>query len=405
MVNSKQRGRAPWWMYVTAAVFLLTLLFNARQEAVGPAMIGWTPSWPTLKVARVVPGGLMDKAGMRAGDLPEAADGKPLTGMPDWFVARAHFERDRPIEIQVRRGEQHLGLRTVISAPGFRAWPRMYYLNVIGLYLARVVLLILAIVVAFSRPQQRTARLAAMMLAVGAVADGYPTEGWAAALRHFPAVLAMPICLASISCLLAATIWLQFCASFPRPWLSQRKQWALALVPVAFFGPLIVASAVAMIYSPASLARPWPAVLSAGAVRFIQSTAGVTPLLFLSVLPFYGPLLHARLLELWLAFSILYFSTGFLMLTANYLRLKDSRQKQRTGALCIAFTLFGLIVLHNVFIRNWPGWFHSAPPPLFSGVTFAAEAVVFLIVPLTLAWCVMAEPGGGSYEGEIIAPT
>jgi hypothetical protein len=345
----------------------------------------------------------METAGMRAGDVLEAVNGLPLTGMPDWFVARAHFERERPLEIQVRRGEQHLLLHAVITAPDFRTWTKTYSLSVFALYLVRFVLLFLAILVAFTRPQQLTARLAAMMLAIGAVAEGYPIEGWAAALRHLPVVLAIPICLASVSCLLAAMIWLPFCANFPRPKLSQRRQWILALVPVVVFGPLIVASAWAMIYSPSALAKPWPAMLSAGAVRLIPTTAGVTPLLFLNVLPFYSPLLHARIVELWLGVTILYFSSGFLMLARNYRRVDDPQQKRRTGALCIAFTLLGLIILHNFLFRNWTGWFHTAPSPLFPAVSFAAEGILLLIVPLTLAWCVMADPGAGDQEARSTA--
>jgi len=82
-----------WWVYVGTIAFVLTLLFNARQEAYGPANAGWTPSWPSMKVADVTPGGPMGKAGVRAGDVLEGAGGQPLAGMPDWFVARAHFER------------------------------------------------------------------------------------------------------------------------------------------------------------------------------------------------------------------------------------------------------------------------------------------------------------------------
>jgi len=58
-------------VYVAAIVFALTLLFKAGQEAYGPASTGWTPSWPSMKVAGVTPGGPMDKAGVRAGDVVE----------------------------------------------------------------------------------------------------------------------------------------------------------------------------------------------------------------------------------------------------------------------------------------------------------------------------------------------
>ena len=59
----------------------------------------------------------MDKAGVQKGDFLAAADGYPLNGAANSFLARAHFERGRPIELHVRRGEQRLALKLVIAAP------------------------------------------------------------------------------------------------------------------------------------------------------------------------------------------------------------------------------------------------------------------------------------------------
>lgn len=177
----------------------------------------------------------MDKAGIQAGDVLEAANGYPLNGAPNWFLARAHFERNRPIELQVRRGEQHLALKLVTAEPVWRTWKGSQYLPAIALQLARSALLLLAIIVGFSRPQQLSARLAALMFAIGAVAEGYPSAGWAAALRHLPAVLAIPIGLATASCVLASVVWLAFFASFPRPWLSRRLRCVLGDRPRSAF--------------------------------------------------------------------------------------------------------------------------------------------------------------------------
>ena len=390
--------RAPWWMYLIAVVYVLTFLFNARQEASGPANAGWVPSWPTLKVAGIVPGAPIEKAGLRAGDVLEAVDGQPLYGMPDWFVARAHFERDLPIELQIRRGEKHLALQFVIVAPAWRAWNRVRYLGVIAFYFVRFILLLLAIALGFSRPEQLTARLAALMFAVGAVAEGYPSSGWAAALRNLPAVLAIPICLATASCLLAPIVWLAFFANFPRPLLAQRWRWALVLVPLVLFGLPIIASAIAMIYAPSILARPWPLVLLAAPVRLIQDMAGVSPLLFLNVLPLYQPVMQVRLLELWLAVTVLYFAASFVMLAANYRRTNDLQERRRVGALCFALVIFGAIIVHNFFTRNWTNWFGSAPPVLFSGAASVVETLLFPLVPLTLVYCVLTEGRRGQHS-------
>ena len=74
------KSGARWWMYVVAVVFILTFMFNARQEFWGPANGGWVPESSLFKVARVLPGGPMDKAGIQSGDVLEAADGYPLNG-------------------------------------------------------------------------------------------------------------------------------------------------------------------------------------------------------------------------------------------------------------------------------------------------------------------------------------
>src|SRR6266853_3222213 len=305
--------RASWWMYVVAAVYALTFLFNTRQEFWGPASEGWVLSG-AFKAGSVVPGGPMDMAGLRPGDVLETVGGQPLNGAPNWFLARAHFERGHPVEVQVRRGEQHLALTLVITAPVWRAWNRTDYLPAVALYVARFVLLLLAILVGFSRPQQLSAHLAALMFAIGAVAEGYPSSGWAAALRHLPAVVAVPIGLATASCLLAPIVWLAFFASFPLPRLSQRSRWVLVIVPLMLFGVPLMASVIAMIYTPSALARPWPVVLSLAPVRLIQDIAGVTPLLFLNKFPMYQPIAQVRLLEVWLAVTLIYFVVGFLFL-------------------------------------------------------------------------------------------
>jgi hypothetical protein len=256
---------------------------------------------------------------------------------------------------------------------------------------------LLAIFVGFSRSERFCARLVALMFAVGAVAEGYPSPGWAAALHHLPAVLAIPICLATTSCLLASLLWLPFFATFRRPWFSQRVRRALVLVPGVIFGIPIIASAIAMIYAPSVLARPWPQLLSAAPVRLVQDIAGVSPLLFLNVLPAYHPIVQGALLELWLTVNVFYFAAGFLMLTGSYRLLEDPNEWRRVGALWLAVVIFGVVVVHNVFTRNWSSWFASPRPALLSSTASLGIDVLFLFVPLTLAYYVLTED---RHEGE-----
>ena len=124
-------------MFVIAAVFLLTFLFNARQEALAPANTGWTPSWPLSRVADVIPGKPMKQAGVRPGDGLEAANGLPITGMPDWFLARAHFERGILIPLRIQRDKQDLSMQLVITTSAWRTWTSAHLVAEVVFYCAR----------------------------------------------------------------------------------------------------------------------------------------------------------------------------------------------------------------------------------------------------------------------------
>jgi hypothetical protein len=139
------------------------------------------------------------------------------------------------------------------------------------------------------------------------------------------------------------------------------------------------------------LARPWPLVLAAAPVRWLQDAVGVTPLLFLNALPLYQPTTQAWFLETWLAITIVYFAAGFWILVASYRRLGDPHLRRRVGALLLALAGFAPIIVHNIFVRNWHSWFGTTPPAFFSWAGFVGEAFVFLCIPLTLVHCVLAD--------------
>ncbi len=88
---------------------------------------------------------------------------------------------------------------------------------------------------------------------------------------------------------------------------------------------------------------------------------------------------------------ILYFAAGGMMLVANYRQLEDPQARRRVGTLYLALLVFAVVIAHNVFVRNWTSWFGSAPPAFFAGDGLVAEVLLFLSVPLSLAYCVLTE--------------
>jgi hypothetical protein len=384
--------RAPSWMYVVAALYVLAFFFNTRQEFLGPAPAGWTLELPSLNVLNISSSSPVQQAGARVDDVLESVNGQPLRTMPDWFLARAHFERNLPVMVQIRRGDQHLCLHFIISAPAWSTWNTSHSLAVMVFYFARFALLLLAIAIAFTHPQQRSARLLALMFAIGAVAEGYPSSGWAASLHHLSMLFAIPIYLAVASCLLSPLVLLFFVGSFPRPRHWPKWQLAVVLLPAAILAISILQSGIVMIYTPTLLARHWSVVLSATPLRAIQTTAGVTPLLFLSMFPLNQVLTQSALLELWIVFSILCFASTLLVLCATYLQLDDTRERRQVRAISLCLLLFSVIVAHNLLARNWTLWFGTALPAMFSAPSFLIEDILFLVVPLTLAYSVV-KPG------------
>jgi hypothetical protein len=377
---------ARWWVGALACVYLATLCFNWWNDAFGPAASGVQPAWPTLEVARVAPGSAMDIAGVRPGDVIVAVDGRTVASQADWFIVRANFERDRSTPIQIRRGDRHLSSSFTITTPNWRRWT----LGGIVFDIGRVVVLAIALLVAFVRPRQWSARLLGLFLGMVAVAEGFPSAGWAAALRHLPLVVSIPIALASASWLLLPVVWLWFCAGVSGRIVALRWVFVGVLAPVIVFFPLITTSAIALISAVPALAIPWP-LLDSPEARFFLSTFGVVPQLFLTTWPFYRPLLHIRLMEMWLAVTVALLSTGFALLVVNTRRIRDETARQRMHALLVVLAIAWTVILHNILVRNWGNLFGATPSALFISASFAAEGIVFALLSGMVAYTVLRD--------------
>jgi len=373
-------------MYLLASIYVLTLAFNARQEAFGPddsglRYTGQLPDHRPLEVEGVVPGSPLEQGGGRAGDVIETVAGRAVLGQTDWLLARAHFERNQPTDIQVRRGDEHLNLSFTITKPNWTTWNR----GVVAFQVARALVLFLALVLAFKRPYELSVRLAALIFAMISVAEAFPSSGWAAALRHLPAILSLPIALATVSWLLIIVPWFSLCMVFPRPLFARRWPWALVLTPAAIFLPLMVLSAVAVIYRPAALAMPTP-FLDTGEIRFIQRIWGVIPSLFINPWPFYLPSRQVSLLELWVAISISVWVAGYVILVVASFRVREQPERRRLRMLATGLVMVWIVGVHNVFVRSWGAVLGERAPALLSATGLVAEAIVFSFVVLMLVY-------------------
>ena len=338
------RPRAPWWTWLLAIVFVVTLAFNARQEALGPASAGLIPAWPSLTVTRVVPGSAAAHAGVHVDDVVLAVEERPVVSEIDWFVARANFERGRATPIRLRRGDRDVTLTFTITTPNWRSWPE----GVIAFQVTRVLTFLLAVVLAFTPATTLTMRLAATIFAFISVAEGFPSAGWLAALRHLPTGSAIPIALASASWLVLPVVWVCLCTALVGEPVRRSRLCLVALASLAAWLPLMFASAVRLVYAPTWMAPP--SFPDSRASQLLRSAVGVTPELFLG---------STTLAVVWAAASAMLIASGLVVIRRRRLPVAVA-----LGALAIG--------AHNVLVRN--GW--------IDGRGFVAEAIVFVLLAL-----------------------
>jgi hypothetical protein len=334
--------RVPWWMYLVAAIYILTIGFNARQEFWGPASTGWAPSWPATRVVGVTPGRPMERAGLQAGDVLIAANRQPLTGMPDWFVVPAHFEVHQPIDLRIQRGGQARGAPRPPCCPDAgtrccRGRISLFRLGGRASSLAR---------------RARDSHLSGHRLLPAGIDD------MAGLLCRFRPAVAFATLATGSGAHAGANL------GSPDRMLNNR----LDLLS-------------------RDVGKPWPQVFSAAPVGLIQDTAGVAPLLFFAALPGYRPGIQVGLLDVWLGLTILNFLAGALILAAAWLRTEHPHERRRLGALCFAVVVFGAVVAHNVFERNWVSWFGTPLPILLSKPVSVIVEFLFLHSLLVLIHC------------------
>jgi hypothetical protein len=396
MATLAHRSGLRWWMYVIASVYLLTLGFNAWVEFFAAANPGLqytvtesSTAWPSFEIESVEPGSPLEHAGARAGDVIESIDQHRIVGQTDWFVARSSLEPDRPTAMQVRRGAERLHLTFTITK---RNW-QTFGAGTVAFQSTRGLILLVALVIAFRRPEQVSALLGAWLFAMIAVAEGFPPSGWTAALRHWPPFLSIPIMLASVSWLLITVPWLSLSLLFPRPRVASRSIWVVVLAPLAIFAPLIITSAVALIYEPRWLAMPLPfldaQMTLTQLTRNLRGVWGMTPTLFINPWPWYEPARQAKLLDLWTAVTLLFLTAGYVNFVVASVRERDGVERRRLRVVVFALAMFLVIGADNVLLRNWPGIFGTTTPALFWTMGLVFEIAGFLLSATVLAYSLL----------------
>ncbi len=234
--------RAPWWMYVMAASFLVYFGLIIYCGFLGPEDLGVQPDFNRgLVILRaVLPNSPAARAGLQPGDIVVAAEGQAIHNRMDWMAVGANMEVGR-YRLQIERGGVRLEAVVRLQRPSSDAKRLTVALIASG---ARLITLILALVIGFRRPKDPVALVGALFLATVAIAAYGLPHGLASTWRHVPVPLAGLLWIPFISQPAVGALLFTFFAVVPRPLFRARWAWVLIWTPQLIFLPLSISYAI-----------------------------------------------------------------------------------------------------------------------------------------------------------------
>ena len=344
------RPRAPWWIHLCAASFLgyfgLVMFSNFYPPAGVGVRIGTTRT-DGLIVASVIADLEADRAGVQPGDRLVAINGRRLHNSRQFAAFNASLSvGEERTWLFDRSGRQF----SVTLAPYRRQFfPLLSFLPVI---VGLLVSLVFSFVVVYSRPDDRVARLGALLLASMACASApfWPT-GLAGTWRHLPVLagaLLWPACLSTVS---VGPIMFSLFAVFPRSVIRRSWIWIAALMPAA------VVTAWAGYYLTLVVYKPE------------RSFDLYQPAWFLIVGPLSVPA---------------YFAAGIAMLVWNYRRLADLNERRRVRVLLLGIAAAGVGLLYVAVVVVITELGFRSGRSVIAGLLFVA-------LPCSFAYAIVAQ--------------
>jgi tRNA A-37 threonylcarbamoyl transferase component Bud32 len=342
-------------LYVAAASFCGYLALNMYLEFHGPETLD--DMLPVISEGRMVllevsPGSPGARAGLKAGDRVLAVEGQAIHSGRDWIGVRGNFEVGSPQRWEIERGDKRL---QVVVTLGRRAWSRqgrLIQLAYAAQYTYWFVALVLALVIAFSRPHDSTALLGAWLFAsttTGGLAAHY---GFTAAWRHAPALPQALLWIPAMSTALRAPLCLTFFALFPRKLF--RSPWPLRLVWLVGIGAALpqILFVYRMVYTP-------------------EHTSGTSQIVNYAT-------------EILLNLSVV---GGLIALAVNYRRLDDRNERRRVRVLVLGTVVAALeYLLVGIMQELFPGFAST----FFSTPAFTVGYyIALLLIPISFAYALL----------------
>ena len=341
------------WLAAVAGVFLayaglITYCDFVKPEAPG---VDIEPVAGRMVVSRVAPDSPSARAGVEAGDVLVAVNGRPIRTRTDWVAEAMHAQFGRPWHFDLERDGGRLEAVVPLERAGWRvsvAQSGWMLLFIRAMFLAT---LLLAVFIAFRRPRDPVALLGALLLASLSVFSVVWQYRIGSVWLSLPAAVGILLWVPS---LLAWTIGCQLCAFyilFPTGRARPAWFWPAVVAPMAVAIGLHAPSQVALVYAPETATPPgWRAALL-------------------------------------IAVNAAYIVVGLVALFRTYFRLTDVNEKRRTRLLAVgsAVAWAGGVVttVHYLFFRSDP------MQPLFASTTAVVGTMAFAVFPLSIAYAIL----------------
>ncbi len=340
--------RAPWWMYIVAAAFI-------GYAALVPYQIIWGPSRSVgfeaafrggMVVLSVAPDSPGDRGGLLSGDRVVSVNGQVIRNVHDWVAIRANAEAGHPQEWEVLRGGERKQLKLTFERNS-RSEVLSFFRGESLYFCLGLTSVVLALLIAFTRPHDPIARVGAWLIASGAISLGLP-DGWAATWRHLPGMLGVLLWIPHLSRFVVDGVLLTFFCIFPRRLFRTRWPWVLLWAPVLLTLPWRLPAAYRVIYHPGNTTGAPEWVFTAGFLR-----------------------------------TIAYLAATLVVLAVNYRRLEDVNQRRRVRVLVAGTGTSVLAVIAFVLIGS------LGPATRLASNVSAVSILLTLAFPLSFAYAIL----------------
>jgi hypothetical protein len=197
--TEKSRRRAPWWMYAVGAAFLICAVVRYYAIIVAPENAGILVQdisnggvlTTGVVIKSIVPNSPAARAGLKPGDIIMSAASDGLIPS-DLRLAPAYWESGRTYHMEIKRNQESKTMALTLLRNPLSSWLTGPGKVNFALSLVSILFLILASIVAFSRPNDPAARWGGLWLAnltITAIYGLFTPIGWFSTVMRFPRVI------------------------------------------------------------------------------------------------------------------------------------------------------------------------------------------------------------------------